>query len=184
MKTLTARQQTFVREFMLDLNATQAAIRAGYSQASAYSQGQRLLKNVEIEAAIRDARATAQERSEVMLDDILRELKRIAFTGLSKFIRINDAGEPVLDLSRCTPEDIDLLADLQVDDNGKVRRIRIKQLDKLKALETLGKHLGLYDRTNAQPTDRLAQALIEISQRGSVAPITLRSQINDVEDGD
>lgn len=110
-------------------------------------------------------------RHKIALDDILQALKRIAFTGLSKFIRIDPQGDPVLDLSRCTPEDIDLLADLQIDDNGKVRRIRIKQLDKLKALEALGKHLGLYDRAAYQQPDRLAQAIAEISRRGSAAPI-------------
>lgn len=63
MKPLTARQEDFVREFLLDLNATQAAIRAGYSASTAYSQGQRLLKNVEVQAAIAKARAAAQDRA-------------------------------------------------------------------------------------------------------------------------
>ena len=49
---LTARQQRFVDEYLIDLNATQAAIRAGYSAKTAYSQGQRLLKNVEVAASL------------------------------------------------------------------------------------------------------------------------------------
>ncbi len=51
-KSLTHKQQLFVREYCLDQNATQAAKRAGYSNKSAYSQGQRLLKNVEIKKLI------------------------------------------------------------------------------------------------------------------------------------
>jgi phage terminase small subunit len=65
---LTARQELFVQEYLVDLNATQAAIRAGYSERTAYSQGQRLLKHVEVQAAVQAAMAARAERTEISAD--------------------------------------------------------------------------------------------------------------------
>lgn len=73
-KRLTPRQAAFIREYLIDLNATQAAIRAGYSEKTAYSQGQRLLKNAEIQEAVQEAQAERAERLEVTSDDVLKGL--------------------------------------------------------------------------------------------------------------
>lgn len=73
-KKLTPRQAAFIREYLLDLNATQAAIRAGYSEKTAYSQGQRLLKNAEIQEAVQEAQAERAERLELTQDDVLKGL--------------------------------------------------------------------------------------------------------------
>ena len=62
------KQAQFVSEFLVDLNATQAAIRAGYSEKTAYSQGQRLLKNVEIQAALTEAVQARVERTRINQD--------------------------------------------------------------------------------------------------------------------
>jgi len=172
VRRLTDKQKRFVYyEYSLDLNATQAAIRAGYSKKTAQEQSSRLLSNIMVKAEIERMRKATEKRIEVTLDRIIAEYARVAFTGLSKFICINEYGSLVLDLSRCTPNDLDLLAELQIDDDGRIRRIRIKQLDKFKALEALGKHLGMGDKTRIAATDRLAQALMEINARGSAAAI-------------
>jgi phage terminase small subunit len=115
----------------------------------------------------------------VTLDRVLREYERIAFSGLSKFLRISPDGDPIVDLSACTPEDIDLLSEATVEVFTKgrgehprdIRRIKIKPMDRMKALEALGKHLGMGDKAANDTTDRLAQALREISREGSAAPI-------------
>lgn len=67
---LTAKQRAFADEYLTDANATQAAIRAGYSQRTAYSQGQRLLKNVEVKARIEEQQAEIRERNAVTVDSI------------------------------------------------------------------------------------------------------------------
>jgi hypothetical protein len=69
------RQEAFVREYAIDMNATQAAIRAGYSEKTAYSQGQRLLKNVEVSAAIEDTQEAHAERCNVTIDGLTDELE-------------------------------------------------------------------------------------------------------------
>lgn len=73
MPKLTDKQQRFVDEYLLDLNATQAAIRAGYSEKTAYSQGQRLLKNVEAQKAIQEAKRKRVERTQIDSDFVLKE---------------------------------------------------------------------------------------------------------------
>lgn len=72
MPKLTDKQTAFVREYLVDLNATQAAIRAGYSERTAYSVGQRLLKNVEIQRAVAAAQAKRARRVEIEAEDVLR----------------------------------------------------------------------------------------------------------------
>lgn len=71
---LTPKQAAFAREYLVDLNATQAAIRAGYSEKTAYSQGQRLLKNAEVQAAIAKAQAQRAKRLQLTADDVLKGL--------------------------------------------------------------------------------------------------------------
>jgi len=177
MGKLSAKQEKFVDEYLIDLNATQAAIRAGYSERTAQPASSRLLSNVMVQALIQHRREAAQKRAEVTLDQILLEYKRIAFSGMSKFVKINGHGEPEVDLSMCTTDDLNLLAETTLEvcteNEGarQVRRVRIKTLDRLKALETLGKHLGLGDKAAQKQTDTLAEALVAISKRGSAAPI-------------
>jgi phage terminase small subunit len=75
---LNPRQQRFVDEYLIDLNATQAAIRAGYSQKTAHSMGPRLLENVEVQNAIADAEARRSKRTEITADNVLRRLWSVA----------------------------------------------------------------------------------------------------------
>jgi len=71
---MTPKQEQFVAQYLLDLNATQAAIRAGYSKKTAASQGERLLRNVEIRSAIQAAQAARSKRTDVNQDDVIRGL--------------------------------------------------------------------------------------------------------------
>ena len=79
---LTPTQHRFVTEYLVDLNATQAAIRAGYSPRAALQQGSRLLKNVEVQAAIAIQQTQQLASVEVRIEDVLRDLKAIAHTDL------------------------------------------------------------------------------------------------------
>src|SRR5690606_37899496 len=72
--SLTPKQQRFVEEYLVDLNATQAAIRAGYSEKTAHSQGPRLLENVEISKAVAAAFASRSERVQVTQDWVISRL--------------------------------------------------------------------------------------------------------------
>lgn len=75
---MTPKQQLFVREYLVDLNATQAAIRAGYSAKTAEQQGPRLLGNVEVAAAIQAGMDKRAAKVELTAEEVLADIKRIA----------------------------------------------------------------------------------------------------------
>ena len=142
---LTDKQKRFVDEYQVDLNATAAAKRAGYSEKTAYSMGQRLLKKVEIQAAIQKRQAKLRGKLEITQERVLEELAAIAFANGTDFASINRNG-----LVRLVPTD-----DLPEDKKKAVASIKegqygteVKLHDKVKALELLGKHLGVFDSGN------------------------------------
>lgn len=90
MSTLNPKQARFVAEYLIDLNATQAAIRAGYSQKTAYSQGERLLRHVEVQEAIQAGQKARADRTQITQDRVLQELARLAFFDIRKLY--NDDG--------------------------------------------------------------------------------------------
>lgn len=74
IKKLTAKQERFVQEYLICLNATQAAKKAGYSEGTAYSQGQRLLKNVEVAKILKDARDIRSEKVGRKAEDVIADI--------------------------------------------------------------------------------------------------------------
>ena len=156
MKDLTTKQQRFTEEYLVDCNATQAAIRAGYSKKTAKSQGQRLLTNVDLKKFLVNHRQRLAERTEVSADRVISELATIGFLNPAKFFKF-DGGTAILDFSRITEDDAKAIAEIQqevyVEKDGTaegrmVKRTRIKFQNKLQALEALAKHTGVYDRDN------------------------------------
>jgi phage terminase small subunit len=149
-ETLTAKQARFVEEYLVDMNATGAARRAGYSKKTAEQQGYENLRKPEIHRAIAAARAQLSERCQVSLDDITRELTRMGFANLADFHGITSEGEPYIDLSACTREQLAALQDLSVEDyvEGRgedarlVKRVRVKLADKRGSLGLLAELLG------------------------------------------
>src|SRR5919197_2742959 len=81
---LTPKQARFCAEYLIDLNATQAAIRAGYSPRTANEQGARLLAHVSIAAAISQAKQAQAERTGITADRVLQEIARLAFVDIRK----------------------------------------------------------------------------------------------------
>lgn len=186
--SLSAREQAFVREYLICRVGKTAAINAGYSPKTAEQQASRLLRKEKVAAAIAAGQARAEARAEKTLDDVLAELARVAFTGMSKFVTVTPEGDPMIDLSACSPADLDLLSEVTVEDykegrgeNARdVRRIKVKPLDRMNALVTLGKHLGLGNKTADAAQNGIAAALRELASRNaSAAP--LRAEFDDGE---
>ena len=157
---LTARQARFVQEYLVDLNATQAAIRAGYSEKTAYSMGQRLLKHVEVAAAISKAQAKRADRTGVTQDQVMAELAKIGFYDIRKAVRWGGVPKATMDGDLVYPvemvpsEDLDdstaaAISEVSLTAGG----IKIKMSDKLAALEKLGKHLGMFNGAGADEAD-------------------------------
>lgn len=149
---LTPKQLRFVEEYLIDLNATQAATRAGYSEKTAAEQGARLLINVKVAEAIAEAQSKRSERTEITQDMVLRELAKIGFSNMKNYIGITKDGDPFMNLSTLTDDKAAALSEVTVEDfmDGRgedardVRRIRFKLYDKRAALVDIGRHLGMF----------------------------------------
>jgi len=149
---LTDKQARFVEEYLVDLNATQAAIRAGYSEKTAYSIGSENLTKPDIQVAIVERRLAQSKRTEITADKVLAELALLGFANMEDYIRVGTNGDPYIDLSELTREQAAAISEVAVDDyvegRGKnareVRRVRIKFHDKKGALVDIGRHLGMF----------------------------------------
>lgn len=144
MARLNEKQRRFVDEYLIDLNATQAAIRAGYSEKTAYSMGQRLLKNVEVCAALERRKAARIQRTEITQDFVLTELMKIAKADGTDFASVGKRNRVTLTpTEELPPEKRAAVAAIK---KGAKGAVEVKTYDKLKALELLGKHLGLFEK--------------------------------------
>ena len=135
---LTPRQQRFVEEYLVDLNATRAAIRAGYSRKTAQEQSSRLLSNVMVAAAVATAQAKRSERTEITQDRVLTELAKIGFANMADYMVATPGGDPYLDFSALTRDQAAALQEVTVEDylegrgeNAReVKRVKFKLADK------------------------------------------------------
>jgi phage terminase small subunit len=155
---LTVKQQFFVAEYLIDLNATKAAERAGYSKRTAASIGQENLNKPEISAAITEAQSKRFQRLEITAERVLVELALIAFSNMLDYITVGPNGMVRVDLSRLTRDQAAAISEITVeeftertgeDEDGKptfenVKRVKFKLSDKRGALVDLGKHLKLF----------------------------------------
>jgi len=149
---LTAKQARFVAEYLVDLNATAAARRAGYSARNADKIGPELLGKTRIKDAIERAQEDRAKRTAVTSDRVVAELAKLAFANLGDFMKPGADGDPYVDFSALTRDQSAALAEVTVEDfkdgrgdSGRdVRRIKFKLADKRAALVDLGRHLGLF----------------------------------------
>ena len=145
MAKLRDKQQRFVDEYLIDLNATQAAIRAGYSVKTANEQGSQNLAKLSIQQAIAERMAERSRRTGVNQDRVVLELAKIAFVNIRDVV--NDDAEILINADEA---DLAAVESLKVKiiptksgENGIEREVKLSS--KLKALELLGKHLGMWN---------------------------------------
>ena len=152
---MNARQQRFVEEFLLDANAKQAAIRAGYSPKSAEVNGPRLLRNAQVAALITEKQKERSERTRVTADMVVQELALHAFGVMGEFFD-KDTGR-MLEVHEMPAEAQARLSTIEVlrekthttsdgVDKTTVNEaiVKLKVWDKIRSLELLGKHLGMF----------------------------------------
>jgi phage terminase small subunit len=159
---LTPKQERFVAEYLIDLNGSAAARRAGYSERTANEQAARLLANVNIQSALQAAKLDREKRTGITADKVLCELANIANADITDFLEfgpetieeVDEQGEPV----RVVRSSVVVKPSSQVDgrmvaevSQGKDGSIKFKLHDKMKALEMLGRHLSMFtDNLNHQ----------------------------------
>ena len=143
-RQLSEQRQRFVDEYLIDLNGTQAAIRAGYSAKTAQEQSSRLLSNVMVQEAISKAMAERSKRTGINQDRVVLELAKLALVKMTDIVdrqgRIKDG---------VTDDDLACIESIKYkeseSDTGSSVEREVKIASKIKALELLGKHLGMWN---------------------------------------
>lgn len=144
MAKLTVKQQLFVDEYLIDLNATQAAIRAGYSVNNADKIGSELLGKTRVSEAVAERMAERSRRTGVNQDRVIEELAKLAFVKMTDIV---DSHGRIKDTA--TEDDLACIESIKYksseSDTGSSVEREVKISSKIKALELLGKHLGMWN---------------------------------------
>jgi len=160
MAKLTLKQTRFVEEYLLDGNGTQAAIRAGYSEKTAYATAAENLRKPQIKKAIAEGNKTAVERNKISIDRVIQEAARLALFDPRKMFNADGTPKSIQDLDDDTAACIAGLDVVNIgsgDDIGTV--LKYKLAPKGQAIDTLMKYLGGYEKDNAQRTGSLSDLL-------------------------
>lgn len=144
---LNKKQELFVKEYLVDFNATQAAKRAGYSEKTSYQQGFALLKNPEIQALINKEQQKRVDRLEITADRVLNEIAKIAFFDPRKLFENDGIPKTINELDENTAGAISGLDVVSIgnSESGMGQVLKYKIADKNAALEKLCKYLGLFN---------------------------------------
>lgn len=179
--SLSPKREAFVREYLIDLNATQAAIRAGYSRKSAASQADQILRVPQVAAAVRAAMDERARRAEITADRVLQEVAKLAF------LDIGGAFNPDGTLRALTEIEPDVragIAGLEVSEHTGAAGTPVSRFKKLRltektaALQLLMRHLGLLnDKLKLQgDADNPLALLIRDIQGSAVKPVAQKDE--------
>lgn len=138
---LTKKQKVFVEEYLIDLNATQAAIRAGYSPDTAEQIGYQLLQKTSVSNEISKAMAERSRRTGINQDRVLQELAKIGFAKITDVVDTETAKiKP-----GASDDDLACIQSIKIRPNEWGTEREVKLCDKKSALELLGRHLGMWN---------------------------------------
>ncbi len=184
-RALTPKQKVAVEEYLVDLNQTRAYLAAGYAEGKTHNdttkRASEMFASTVVQEAIQAAMAERSARTGVTADRVIQELAKVGFASMRRFIRIDGAGNPSIDLSE-TPEDhLDALSEVKTEairqdagDGDPVTTIfktTIKLHDKMRALHDLAEHTGVFRQADKDRATDLAEAFQQIWARGSKAPL-------------
>ena len=181
-KKLNLKQLTFCAEYLLDLNATQAASRAKYSKKTARQQGARLLSNVYIQRIIQEGADKRFKKLDISKDRVLQELARLGFSRIDDHVKIDDDGYVRAKTFDEMPDDaiacVKLVKEKKIikgSAEGDGQDVILESTfefalhDKIKPLELLGKHMKLFtdkvEITGDSAIESLVEAVHELEQQ-------------------
>jgi phage terminase small subunit len=162
---LTPKQKLFVKEYLIDFNATKAAIRAGYSKKTAHSIGSENLTKPEILLCLQNEVSAKIEKIDDLSDSIIKELKKIAFSDIKDFLSFNENGVSFHDsddVDGTVISEVSSTETITGKDNDKRVQLKMKLHDKLKALELLGRYKMLFTDKQVNATMTFEEFLKQI----------------------
>lgn len=180
---LTDKQKRFCEEYLIDLNATQAAIRAEYSPKTAEQTASRLLRNVKVQEYIAKRQKELSRSTQITQERVIKELALIAFSNNADYARVvekkmqtevdgmlvdvlGEDGKPIM-YRTVEPVLTDELTEEQKRALAVIKKgrdgLEVKSFDKVRALELLGKHLGIFtEKIEANVNDTTRSELQEL----------------------
>ncbi|OIJ22013.1 hypothetical protein BKP45_04875 [Anaerobacillus alkalidiazotrophicus] len=141
MENLTPKQQRFIEEYLVDLNGSAAAVRAGYSIKTSRVIAAELLTKPNIQAAIKEQMDAAAMRNQVTVDDIVQQLAKIAFADIKDFVSWDEQGN--VQVKAAAEVDGTVISEISSIDTQNGKNFKFRRNDQLKALELLSRHLGM-----------------------------------------
>lgn len=149
MDNLTPKQRRFCEEYVIDLNGTQAAIRAGYSIDSAKEIASMLLTKFNVSEYVSKLQKKLSDKTQITAEKVINELAKIGFSNVQDFI---DSDNSIKDISQIDSKKAAAVSSIKKSvttfgdgkNTGTKEVVEFKIWDKVSALEKLGKHLGLF----------------------------------------
>lgn len=163
---MTPKKERFCKEYVIDLNGAQAAIRAGYSTKTAKEQAARLLTNVNVQARVKELQGAIGKRLDITAEKVVQEFAKIGFSNIQDYI---EAGNEVMDLKTIEPEKAAAVESITRSvtefgsgaSAGTKTKLTFKLHSKVSALENLGKHLGIFEKDNNQQAGNVIRVRFE-----------------------
>lgn len=166
---LTDKQQRFVEEYLVDLNATQAAIRSGYSRDTARAIGSENLSKPDIQESIREKREELSESTNISAKRVIEEYAKIAFSDVRNVLTVDGGLKDTSEWDNDTARAVSSIKTTEVTspEGEKLGTNReVKMYDKLRALEALGKHLGVFEKDNDQKKNENTVTVFQLPDNG------------------
>ena len=163
---LTPKKAFFVQEYLVDLNGTQAAIRAGYSPRTAAVQAAELLRKPNIQLAIQEAFAVRAQRVSISQDKVLQEIARVAFAHMGQFATWTKEGLTLVASEELTLDQMAAVVEVSESRTQQGTQVKVKLHDKLRALELAARHLGMLE----QPVTAAPVQSVQITRVTVVLP--------------
>ena len=135
----------FAQEYVVDLNATRAAVRAGYTAKHAAVTASKLLRNVNVEYWIAEAQELKARRRDITNDRVLEEMRRLAFAQTTDMVELKGGFVTIKDTDSLTTEQKSAISQIRQKKDGE---IEVRFYDKQKALDSLAKYLGIFSDKN------------------------------------
>ena len=141
---LTELRERFCREYLIDLNATKAAVRAGYSKKGAAQAASFLLSIIKISARIQELQAARAERTDSKADRVIQEIKQVAFSDIREYLSFGKDGVKLKNSDEIPVEAMRAIKSVTEAKNKEGGRLSFRLHNKLKALELLMRHHGMF----------------------------------------
>lgn len=141
---MTAQQNAFVMEYIIDFNSTRAAIDVGYSPKSAMSIGSQLIKNPKVQKAICEALEDFSRTQEILKQRVLSQLVNLAFSDIRDYLSFGPGGVCLKDSEQLSTAQAAAIVEVREKSNQLGTTVSFKLANKEKSLELIGRHLAMF----------------------------------------